>query len=59
MKNINLPILLLAILVVSMFCLVGVAMFYENSLFMILFTLLGFGLMGYGLMLKRKRKSDY
>jgi len=59
MKNINVPILLLATLVVSMFCLVGVAMFYENFLFMILFTLLGFFFMGYGLMLKRKRKSDY
>lgn len=57
MKNINVPILLLATLVVSMFCLVGVAMFYENFLFMILFTLLGFFFMGYGLMLKRKRKK--
>jgi len=59
MKNINVPTLLLAILVVSMFCLVGIAMFYENFLFMILFTLLGFLIMGYGLVLKRKRKSDF
>lgn len=59
LKDVNIPILLLAALVVTMFCLVGVAMFYENTLFMILFTLLGFGTMGYGLMLKRKRKSDY
>ena len=59
MKNINIPILLLSALVVTMFCLVGVAMHYQSALFMILFTLLGFGLMGYGLVLKRKRKSDY
>lgn len=59
MKSFNVPILLLATLVVAMFCLVGVAMFYESYLFMIVFTLLGFGLMGYGLTLKRKRKSDY
>lgn len=59
MKSINIPVLLLSLLVVSMFCLVGVAMFYESALFIILFTLLGFGLMGYGLALKRKRKSDY
>lgn len=58
LKNFNLPILLLAMLVVLMFCLVGVAFFYESVLFSILFTLLGCAFMGYGLVLKRKRKSD-
>jgi len=58
LKGINIPILLLSLLVVLMFCLVGIAIFYESILWSILFTLLGFGLMGYGLVLKRKRKSD-
>ncbi|MBO1003557.1 DUF5325 family protein [Pseudogracilibacillus auburnensis] len=56
MKNINYPMLFLAILVVSMFCLVGVAIFYQNVFLVILFLLLGFALMGYGI--KLKRKSD-
>lgn len=49
--------LLLAMLVVLMFCLVGVAIAYQSFLLMILFVLLGFAFMGYGLYLKRK--SDY
>ncbi|MEI3606765.1 DUF5325 family protein [Pseudogracilibacillus sp. SE30717A] len=57
MKKINFPMLLLAILVVLMFCLVGVAIAYESVLLIILFILLGFALMGYGIFLKRK--SDY
>ncbi|MFD2132992.1 DUF5325 family protein [Pseudogracilibacillus auburnensis] len=56
MKNINYPMLFLAMLVVSMFCLVGVAIFYQNVFLVILFLLLGFALMGYGI--KLKRKSD-
>lgn len=55
MKNINFPMLLLAMLVVLMFCLVGVAIYYESALLITLFILLGFALMGYGLMLKRKK----
>lgn len=46
--------LFLAILVITMFSLVGVAIAYENFLFMIVFLLLGFALMGYGINLKRK-----
>lgn len=57
MKKINFPMLLLAMLVVLMFCLVGVAIAYQSFLLMILFVLLGFAFMGYGLYLKRK--SDY
>ncbi|MEI3611028.1 DUF5325 family protein [Pseudogracilibacillus sp. SO30301A] len=57
MKKINFPMLLLAMLVVLMFCLVGVAMAYQNYLLIILFVLLGFGFMGFGIY--KKRKSDY
>ena len=55
MKKLNIPMLLLAILVILMFCLVGVAMSYQNIWFILLFLLLGFGLMGFGLYLKNKR----
>jgi len=57
LKRINFPMLLLATLVVLMFCLVGVALAFQSYLFMILFTVLGFSFMGYGLILKRQ-KSD-
>jgi len=57
LKKVNFPMLFLAFLVVSMFCFVGVAIAYQNLLFIILFLSLGFILMGYGLILKRK--SDY
>ncbi|GAB3068204.1 DUF5325 family protein [Virgibacillus ainsalahensis] len=56
MKNINFPMLMLAILVISMFMAVGVAIAFRNIGFIILFIALGFALMGYGISLKRKRK---
>lgn len=58
MKNINIPSLLLAILVVSMFCLVGIAISYHNYWLSLIFLILGFLFMGYGLAVKR-RKSDH
>ncbi|MBP1968236.1 hypothetical protein J2Z83_000328 [Virgibacillus natechei] len=56
MKNINFPMLLLALLVISLFASVGVAIAFRSVLFIILFMLLGFLVMGYGITLKRKRK---
>jgi len=56
MKKINIPALLLAILVVSMFLGVGVAIAYRNVWFILLCMVLGFAIMGYGISLKRKRQ---
>ncbi|WP_175631876.1 DUF5325 family protein [Virgibacillus siamensis] len=56
MKNINIPMLLLATLVILMFVLVGISIAYRNIWFVLLFIILGFAFMGYGLSLKRKRK---
>jgi len=57
MNKINVPMLLLAILIISMFAAVGVAISFRNALLVILFLLLGFVLMGYGISLKRKSDS--
>jgi len=57
LKKINFQALFLAILVILMFCLVGVAIAYNNFLWMILFFLFGNIIMGFGIYLKR-RKSD-
>lgn len=56
MKKINFPMLLLAILVISMFVAVGIAIAFRNIWFILLFLVLGFCIMGYGLSLKRKKK---
>ncbi|GGB63599.1 hypothetical protein F3157_06895 [Virgibacillus dakarensis] len=58
MKNINLPMLLLATLVIAMFLAVGVAISYHNIWFVLLFILLGFATMGLGLTIKRKRSGS-
>lgn len=58
MKKVNFPMLLLAMLVITMFCLVGVALAYDNVLLIILFVLLGFGFMGLGISLKRKKTES-
>lgn len=57
MKNINIPMLLLALLVISLFSGVGVALAYRNIFAMIICFLLGFAAMGYGISLKRKANS--
>ncbi|WP_373895894.1 DUF5325 family protein [Virgibacillus natechei] len=57
MKNINFPMLLLAILVISLFAAVGVAIALRNIWLILLFIIGGFLVMGYGISLKRK-KSD-
>ncbi|MFD1849187.1 DUF5325 family protein [Oceanobacillus bengalensis] len=58
MKNIDVPMLLLALLVIIMFSGVSFAIALRSIWFILLFLILGFGTMGYGLSLKRKRKSD-
>ncbi|WP_190279420.1 DUF5325 family protein [Ornithinibacillus gellani] len=55
MKNINFPMLFLAILVIAMFVAVGIAISYQNIWLIILFIVLGFGFMGYGISLKKKK----
>lgn len=54
MKKINIPMLLLALLVISLFSGVGVALAYRNIFAMIVCFLLGFAVMGYGISLKKK-----
>jgi len=56
MKNVNIPMLLLATAVILMFFLVGAAIAMQNIWLIILFTILGFALMGLGLTIKRRRK---
>ena len=55
MSGFDIPKLLLAMLVVLMFFLVGVGFAQGSPILIILFTLLGFGTMGYGISLKRKK----
>ncbi|GAB4072295.1 hypothetical protein GCM10028778_02260 [Barrientosiimonas marina] len=56
MKNINIPMLLLATLVILMFVLVGIAIAFRNIWLILLFILLGCAFMGFGITLKRRRK---
>lgn len=58
MKQIDFPMLLLAILVIAMFSLSGITIYYANFWLFGLFLLLGFGFMGFGLTLKRMRKAE-
>lgn len=57
MKSIDFPMLLLAICVVLMFSGIGVAIALESILFIIICTILGFALMGYGISIKVKRRN--
>lgn len=56
MNGLDIPKLLLAIVVVLMFFLVGVGFAMGKPLLIILFTLLGFGIMGYGIAIKKRQK---
>ncbi|WP_158589674.1 MULTISPECIES: DUF5325 family protein [Clostridia] len=56
MKKLNIPMLLLAMLVISMFIGVGAAIAYRNIWLVILFLLLGFGFMGTGIRFKKTRE---
>ncbi|HLS20179.1 MAG TPA: DUF5325 family protein [Bacillota bacterium] len=57
MAPINFRMLFLAIVIISMFGLAGVALAYRNVLLVVLFFILGNVLMGYGLYLKRRSDS--
>jgi len=57
MKNINFPMLLLAMLVIFLFAVSGVAIAYGNLWFVLLFLLLGTATMGFGISLKTKSDS--
>lgn len=59
MKKINIPMLLLATLVIAMFVAVGVSISYQNIWFVLLFLVLGFAIMGFGLTIKRKRSGSH
>ena len=59
MKSINIPMLLLAILVIAMFVAVGVAIAFRDIWFILLFLVLGFCIMGFGLSLKRKKSDSH
>lgn len=58
MKRINFPMLLLAIVVVAMFSLVGIAIHYANFWLIGLFLLLGFAFMGFGLKIRKKEPTN-
>lgn len=58
MRNINFPMLLLAILVILMFSATGVAIAYGHIWYIILFMILGTTIMGYGISLKKKSDSS-
>jgi hypothetical protein len=57
MKSIQWKFMTLAFIVVLMFIAVGLAIALRNVWLISLFIILGFGVMGYGLYLKR-RESD-
>lgn len=58
MENFNWSAFLLALVVVIIFIAVGFAIALRSVWLIIVLTLLGFGLMGYGIARKKKR-SDY
>lgn len=58
MNGINVPALILAITVVTMFSLVGIMMAYQNFLWMAIFFILGIIIMGFGIYLKVRKKPS-
>ncbi|WP_026905982.1 DUF5325 family protein [Paucisalibacillus globulus] len=58
MRNVNIPALLLALLVVSMFIGVGFAIALRSIGLILLFILLGFGIMGAGIANKKKKSGS-
>ena len=56
MNKINYSMALLATIVIAAFVAVGVGIALRNIWFILLFLLLGFAIMGFGLTLKRKKK---
>ncbi|WP_085992514.1 DUF5325 family protein [Oceanobacillus senegalensis] len=58
MAQLNIPMLILAFLVIAMFVGVGIAISLGNIWLILLFIVLGFAIMGYGLSIKRKEGND-
>ncbi|MBC5635831.1 DUF5325 family protein [Ornithinibacillus sp. BX22] len=58
MKKINIPALLLALVVVSMFIGVGLAIAMRNIWLIVLFIVLGFAIMGFGIANKKKKSGS-
>lgn len=58
MRKINFPMLLLAMLVVAMFSLVGIAIHYANFWLIGLFLILGFAFMSFGLKIRNKTSTN-
>ncbi|RKQ37356.1 DUF5325 family protein [Oceanobacillus halophilus] len=58
MERLNIPMLFMAFLVIAMFAGVGISIAFRNIWMILLFIILGFGIMGYGLFLKKKERSD-
>lgn len=56
MKKIDIPRLLLAVLVILMFVFAGISVAFRNIWLILLFIVLGFAFMGFGLSLRHKRK---
>lgn len=54
MKKVQIKPLLLAILVIICFSLVGIAIAYRSVLWSVVFLVVSFGVMGYGMSQKRK-----
>lgn len=58
MNNFNVKMFLLALLVISMFALVGISIAFRNIWAIALFLFLGFAIMGLGISLKRKKNDS-
>lgn len=58
MKKLNVKMLGLSLLVIAMFIGAAISITYRNIWIILLFILLGFVVMGYGLSLKKKERSD-
>lgn len=57
MKNINFPMLFLALLVILLFSAVGVAIALRSSLGIIVLLIIAFAVMGYGISLKKRNEE--
>ncbi|WP_191126193.1 DUF5325 family protein [Cerasibacillus terrae] len=55
MKKIDFPMLLLAILVISMFIGVAIGISFKNIWMILIMLVLGFAFMGFGISIKQKR----
>lgn len=57
MNNYNIKMFFMALLVIAMFSMVGISIAFRNIWLILLFLVLGFASMGFGIYLKRKNDS--